>query len=162
VEFDGSNGRWPLSQPILDPSGNVYATTLTGGSGGCANGTVFQETPPKWQQTLDYVFCGGNDGWSPTGQLALDSRGRIDGTTTNGGVRQHGTVFSLVPPAIKGGAWTESVLHSFVAGLDGSEPLAGVTLYNGVLYGTTIAGGAGGCLLHGVRSRCGVVYEIGP
>jgi hypothetical protein len=161
VSFDGSNGRWPLSQPVIDPRGNVYATTLTGGSGGCANGTVFQLAPPTWRQTLIYVFCNGNDGGSPTGQLAMDASGRIYGTTVNGGAGHHGVAFALTPPA-KSGSWTETVLHSFFGHHDGSEPVSGVRLSNGVFYGTTMAGGGGGCSLHGQRSNCGTVYEIAP
>lgn len=161
--FDGSNGRWPLSEPVLDSGGNVYATTLTGGSGGCADGTVFELTPPSWQQTFVHVFCNGNDGAAPTGQLAMDAVGRLYGTTTNGGAGHRGTAFALTPPAQKGGAWTETVLHAFPTRRDdGLEPLAGVTLNNGVLYGTTIAGGRGGCKLHGQRTNCGTVYEIVP
>jgi uncharacterized repeat protein (TIGR03803 family) len=157
--FDGNNGRWPLSQPFLDSSGNVYATTL---AGGCTGGTVFQLTPPTLQLSLDYVFCGANDGWAPTGQLTMDAAGNIYGTTTNGGARQHGTAFALTPPAKRGGAWTEVLLHSFYGGHDGSEPMAGVIMSRGDLFGTTIAGGTGGCLLHGVRAECGIVYEIEP
>jgi uncharacterized repeat protein (TIGR03803 family) len=159
--FDGNNGRWPLSEPVLDARGNVFATTLTGGSGGCANGTVFQLTPPRFQETLAYVFCNGNDGGSPTGQLAIDA-GRIYGTTTNAGAGNNGTAFALTPPAKKGGAWTETVLHAFAGRPDGSEPLSGMMLSNGALYGTTIAGGRGPCLLHGNLAYCGVVYEIMP
>jgi uncharacterized repeat protein (TIGR03803 family) len=48
-------------------------------------------------------------------------------------------------------AQTFSVIHNFTgAGGDGANPQAGVTLRNGVLYGTTAAGGSG----------CGTVYQI--
>lgn len=162
VLFNGDNGRWPLSQPILDAKGNVYATTLTGGSGGCANGTVFQLTPPRFQETFAHVFCNRDDGGSPTGQLAMDAAGRIYGTTTNAGAGNNGTAFVLTPPAKKGGSWSKSVLHAFLGKPDGSEPMSGLTLSNGVLYGTTISGGRGACLLHGNLSYCGIVYQIDP
>jgi uncharacterized repeat protein (TIGR03803 family) len=162
VLFDGTNGRWPLSQPIFDSHGNMYATTLTGGSGGCASGTVFELTPPRWQQTFVHVFCAGNDGWAPTGQLVMDATGRIYGTTTNGGSGQLGTTYALAPPPRKGGAWTETILHVFAGGRDGLEPSAGVTMSNGALYGPTIGGGTGGCQLHGQRVDCGIIYEVAP
>jgi uncharacterized repeat protein (TIGR03803 family) len=51
------------------------------------------------------------------------------------------------------GKWTYSVLHRFT-GADGFDPEAGLTLdRKGNLYGTTVAGGAGGA---------GVVFEITP
>src|SRR5580704_16285446 len=64
--------------------------------------------------------------------------------------------------AKRGGSWSESVLHAFLGKPDGSEPMSGLTLSNGALYGTTIAGGRGACLLHGNLSYCGIVYEIDP
>lgn len=50
-------------------------------------------------------------------------------------------------------AQTFSVIHSFQNGTDGSAPYAGVTLRNGVLYGTTFNGG---------NYDCGVVYQGAP
>jgi len=46
--------------------------------------------------------------------------------------------------AAMGGAGAESVLHSFGNGSDGSKPFAGLTALKGMLYGTTINGGAHG------------------
>lgn len=49
--------------------------------------------------------------------------------------------FSLTP-ATAGGTWTETVLHSFLAGSDGSAPDANVVMgSNRVLCGTTYNGG---------------------
>ena len=49
-------------------------------------------------------------------------------------------------------AQTYGVIHDFIAGgVDGGFPLAGVTLHNGSLYGTTSAGG-----VHGA----GLVYQV--
>jgi uncharacterized repeat protein (TIGR03803 family) len=61
-------------------------------------------------------------------------------------------VFKLTPPASSGGAWTESVLHSFI-GSDGANPSAGVTYKAGMLYGTTYAGGTYGY---------GTVFKLTP
>lgn len=56
-----------------------------------------------------------------------------------------GIVFELTPPSTPGGAWTETVLHSF-SGQDGDGAIpVGLTLSSsGVLYGTTSAGGTAG------------------
>jgi hypothetical protein len=47
---------------------------------------------------------------------------------------------------------TENVLHSFAGNPDGATPYAGLTNVNGVLYGTTYAGGTGS----------GTVFSITP
>jgi uncharacterized repeat protein (TIGR03803 family) len=60
-------------------------------------------------------------------------------------------VFKLTPGAH--GKWKYSVLHRFT-GTDGYDPEASLTIDGkGNLYGTTVAGGAGGY---------GVVFEITP
>jgi uncharacterized repeat protein (TIGR03803 family) len=85
--------------------------------------------------------------------LAIDGHGVLYGTTFQGGTGTCpfpatgcGTVYSLAPPASSGGAWTESVLYSFMDnGSDGFYPLAGVVIGSGgVLYGTTGGGSAYG------------------
>ncbi len=53
-----------------------------------------------------------------------------------------------------GGAWTETVLHSFGSGSDGFHPLASLIKgSNGDLYGTTAGGGA---------NSYGTVFQISP
>ncbi|HEY2473785.1 MAG TPA: choice-of-anchor tandem repeat GloVer-containing protein [Candidatus Cybelea sp.] len=60
--------------------------------------------------------------------------------TSNGGKYGDGIVFSVT----KSGS--EKVLHDFGSGTDGQTPASGLTMYKGILYGTTSAGGkdAGG------------------
>ena len=48
----------------------------------------------------------------------------------------------LSPPAVAGGAWTESMLYVFKGGDDGQFPLGALTMVGGVLYGATLEGGA--------------------
>jgi len=56
-----------------------------------------------------------------------------------------GVVFKLAPPAKQGGAWKETVLHSFTGGDDGIQPESGLIVGKfGLLYGTTEMGGASG------------------
>ena len=57
-----------------------------------------------------------------------------------------GIVFELTPPSSPGGAWTETILHSFSGqDGDGAIPLGSLTLSSsGVLYGTTSTGGTAG------------------
>jgi uncharacterized repeat protein (TIGR03803 family) len=92
-----------------------------------------------------FVFNGTTQGANPGGALVADSSGALYGTTMAGGSASLGTVFKLSPPAVKGGAWTETILHNFQGGLsDGEKPwyVTPVLDRQGNLYGTTSAGGA--------------------
>ncbi|HEY6325591.1 MAG TPA: choice-of-anchor tandem repeat GloVer-containing protein [Candidatus Cybelea sp.] len=49
--------------------------------------------------------------------------------------------------------------HDFAGGPDGANPLAGLIDVNGVLYGTTMAGGGGNtCFIY--SGTCGTVYTV--
>ena len=134
-EFQGTpDGANPSGSPLtFDSAGNIYGTTLYGGSES-APGTVFQLSPSAagWTERVIHTFHG-YDGSHPAGSLAFDSAGDMYGTTENGGLDDIGTVYELSPD---GSDWTYSVLHSF-----GSEgfPIAGVVLDpSGNLYGGTL------------------------
>ena len=96
----------------------------------------------------------GADGADPAAGVIFDSSGALYSTTMYGGkdffccslkAFGNGTVFKLTPPRAPGGAWTESVLHSFTGGSDGAHPYAGLIFDRaGALYGTTEGGGAYG------------------
>ncbi len=130
--------------------GRIFGTTTGGGDSQC--GTVFElsNAAGKATQNVIYSFFGGQDGCYPSGSVVSDRKGVLYGTTSSGGAYNNsflcnnagcGTVFSLTPPAIAGGVWTETVLHSF-AGDDGARPQGVVIGPGGVLYGTTYLGGS--------------------
>ena len=150
----GSDGANPEAGLIADSNGNLYGTTAEGGASNV--GTVFELMPPAvaggaWTETVLHTFTGGSDGGNPKGSLIADSKGNLYGTTS-GGTSNGGTVFELTPPAIAGGAWTETVLHAFTGGSDGGYPEAGLIADSkGNLYGTTAEGGA---------SNAGAVFEL--
>jgi uncharacterized repeat protein (TIGR03803 family) len=132
----GADGGNPNSRLIFDASGNLYGTTFSGGANGA--GTVFKFTLAG-AETVLYSFKGGTDGANPIAKLAFDADGDLYGTTSAGGAYNGGTVFELSK------ARTETVLHSFGNGTDGTDPVAGVTLTKkGYVLGTTAAGGASG------------------
>jgi len=104
---------------------------------------VFSLTRRGFEKVL-YSFQGGSDGANPRASL-IEVNGTLYGTTSAGGSTTNvgcGTVFSLTPPAMPGGSWTEAVLHAFTGGLDGCHPYAGLIDVSGTLYGTTEIGGA--------------------
>jgi uncharacterized repeat protein (TIGR03803 family) len=146
----------PEGAPVPGPGGIFYGAS---GGGGSANlGTVFELQPPTspgaaWTETTLYSFSGP-DGATPLAMITLAPNGTIYGTTSAGGASNLGTVFQLVPPSFPGGAWTETVLHSFAEEPDGNQPLAPVSIgEGGVLYGTTGYGG---------KISAGTVFALRP
>ncbi len=160
----GSDGIYPNGGVVFDTAGNLYGSTIYGGSSappctgppatGC--GTVFELSPPTapggaWTETVLYRFAGGSDGDSPQAPVVHDSAGNVYGTTYSGGNgtcfenTYCGTVFELTPS--NGGPWTEAVIHNFGAFLnDGVQPqFAGLLLTkSGAIVGTAPQGGAVG------------------
>lgn len=141
---NGSDGSYPVTALIVDPSGNLYGTTTNGGYGclaGC--GTVFELMPKaggRWTEKVLHNFDhNGRDGFYPTAGLVLDAASNLYGTTGWGGAYDSGIVFELTPKAGEG--WTESVLHSFNI-KDGRYPSPLILDAAGNFYGTTSTGGA--------------------
>ncbi|MBV8978722.1 MAG: hypothetical protein JOZ13_15230 [Alphaproteobacteria bacterium] len=127
----------------MDRHGNLYGV---GGDGGAYNyGSVFKLTA-NGSEALLYSFDPNKiaNGIYPSG-LAVGKDGNLYGMTQYGGdvacSNGCGTVFRMVP---KTGKLT--VLHAFLgpSGNDGWQPTGGLTVGpDGMLYGTTIAGGSG-------------------
>jgi len=121
----------------FDAAGSLYGTTIS---------DVFKLTPKPdgtWTPNVLYTFTGGADGGSPYAGLVFDAAGNLYGTTVNGGTYGYGVVFQLTPKP--DGSWTETVLHQFTGGKDGSNPYDTLSFNNtGDLYGTASSGGAYG------------------
>lgn len=155
---NGSDGGYPWAGLILDPSGNLYGATTSGGSGRA--GTVFQLVNSNGTWTLNtlYDFTGSSDGRfvvGPVGSLVMDSAGALYGTTFAGGAYGYGAAFKLTPG---NGGWTYTPLHDFTGGSDGGNPYSNLVFdASGNLYGTASVGGAGSC-----PSGCGVIFVITP
>jgi len=119
-------------------------------------------------ETVLYSFKGSsNDGSSPLAGLIADEQGALYGTTEVGGSGINcfspgcGMVFKLTPPAKGQTAWTETVIHSFTGGSDGSWPVASLIAdEQGALYGTTEVGG--GLCSSLPSAGCGMVFKLTP
>ena len=162
----GVQGVYPMGNLVADGAGNLYGTTQEGGSSK-SWGTVYElvrPVPPKtaWTEVVLYSFTGGVDGGLPEGGVIFDSAGNLYGTTYQGGSSNSGTVFELSPPVTPGGAWTESVLHSFQPlSSDGEYPETGLTWdHSGNLIGVTPSGGANRPSACG--GNCGTVFQLSP
>lgn len=98
------DGAYPYAGLYRDSSGNLYGTTVYGGTSD--NGSVF-EVNTAGTESLLYSFTGGTDGGLPHGGLVSDTKGNLYGTTYGGGVKNAtcggspkdscGVVFKLVP-----------------------------------------------------------------
>jgi uncharacterized repeat protein (TIGR03803 family) len=148
---DGAN---PMAGLVQASDGNLYGTTLYGGTGkgsarkcsstiGC--GTVFKITLQGEHTTL-YNFCSQpncSDGLYPfTANLIQATDGKFYGADDGGGTSGSGTVF------VTNALGKLRKLHDFCVPFsntcsDGLDPHAGVfQATNGVFYGTAPAGGS--------------------
>jgi uncharacterized repeat protein (TIGR03803 family) len=149
----GNDGEYLDTDLVIDSAGNLYGSTVQGGTS--SSGTVFKVSP-SGNHTVLYSFTGGADGGEPYKGVTLDSKGNIYGTAVTGGGGSCeggcGVVFKLTKNS--DGTWTQTVIHQFTGGSDGSGPGSGLTFdQQGNLYGMTPTGGTYGL---------GTVYQLQP
>ena len=119
--FVGGNadGNDPYGGLVRDRQGNLYGTTMGGGTSNCVGegcGIVFK-IDAKGHETILHRFTEGADGGHPAGTLLQGSDGSFYGTTDSGGkVDAGGTVFKIDKTA------KETVLYNFIGGSDGAGP----------------------------------------
>jgi len=124
-----SDGANPVAALVLS-NGVLFGTAQNGGVAGF--GTIFRMNTNGTGFTNLYSFSDGSDGATPVAGLAL-SGNTLYGTAQYGGDLDNGTVFSV---STNGSGFTR--LHSFSgSGTDGANPVAGLVLSGGLLYGTT-------------------------
>ena len=138
--FTGAgDGHIPEYGVVVDSAGNVYGTTVLGGSN--HEGVLFQLTGSgsSWTENVLLNFNSSNGtGASP---LAFDAAGNLYGTFGGGGGNYNpyrlGTIYELSPNG--SGGWTHSIFFTFTSTFKtGSAPAWGVTFdSSGNLYGTT-------------------------
>jgi uncharacterized repeat protein (TIGR03803 family) len=143
----GADGNGPNG--VLSLGGMLYGTTIAGGTGANGgNGSIFEVDPSTGQETTLYDFPGGKNGAAPFGNLA-NVGGVLFGITQIDGAYNAGTLFSFDLAT-----GTETLVHTFGAGNDGSSPHSGLIRSGQLLYGTTYYGGNQG--------GWGTVYSVDP
>jgi uncharacterized repeat protein (TIGR03803 family) len=136
------DGFDPFAGLTKDKAGNLYGTTL---SGGTYYGTVYQIA--SGSESVLYAFGGGSDGDSPYPGVSLDRSGNLYGATSYGGTHGFGTVFALAPGGPK------TVLYNFAGSADAASPSSTpIRDRRGNFYGLARFGG-GSC-------NCGAVYKL--
>ena len=140
----GADGASPYAGVIRDSAGDLYGTTVEGGTAGWG---VVYKLDTSGQETVLYSFTGGADGGDPYAGVIRDPAGNLYGTTLFG-TYGSGNVYKLDTTG------QETVLYSFTNGADGGYPYAGVIRDSvGNLYGTTYNGG---------KDIAGVVFKLTP
>lgn len=168
----GSDGQYPVDSLAVDPAGNLYGTTSSGGYDpclgiGCGAAWELSPTAGGWAFTLIHDFVGGRDGAQPLAGFVLDKAGNFYGTTGEGG-NDHtcvslgpgcGTVIEFSRTA---NGWVEKTLATLNGPGTGWYPLANLTMdAAGNLYGTTEYGGSSD-FCNGDAGGCGIVFRLSP
>jgi uncharacterized repeat protein (TIGR03803 family) len=137
ASFSNTDGTFPQSKPLLAADGNLYGVTQDEGVSG-RHGTVFQTTTNGSLTTL--LFFNGTNGAGPHA-LMQGTDGNLYGTTSSGGTNNKGIFFRMTTAGVL------TNLYSFGNGSDSGSPTDGPLVQDrdGVLYGTTMSGGANGC-----------------
>jgi uncharacterized repeat protein (TIGR03803 family) len=156
AQLSVTNGANPDVALVQAPDGSFYGGTRYGGpypnttSGGTGYGTIFRVTTNGLLTTP--VLFDSTNGANPSA-LMLANDGNFYGTTAWGGSISSfklgfGTIFRLSPDG------TLTNLYIFSGGNDGGFPQASLVQgNNGILYGTTQAGGP---------SSIGTVFQMTP
>jgi len=168
----GQLGAYPNGITVVRKA--IFGTTTNGGTGGeCAsyyqgelqyptfNGCGLAFSLGKTETTL-HNFGSGKDASIPASRLT-PLGGNLYGTSVYGGSGKCqvyppyynystsgcGTVYVLSPSG------SENVVYKFGGDEDGKWPYSGLTVHDGLLYGTTSSGGRKG-------DCCGTVFEVTP
>ncbi len=146
--FHGKDGFEPEAGLLRDAKGNLYGTTVWGGTVPANNnfgyGVVFKLDASR-KETVLHRFKGCNlngpqDGELPDSLLVMDAAGTLYGTTLQGGhvFTCQGTAFAMASTG------KQTILHRFTGGSDGGNPCCGLILLGvGGLYGLAASGGSG-------------------
>lgn len=143
--FGAANGSGPNSSLISDAAGNLYGTTLVGGTEG--GGTVFELSPSasgSWTETVLYGFSNQNNRSLAGQALTFDAAGNLYGAIRGGSGNCSNGCGSIFKLSNSGGVWSETVLFEF-DGEDGDNPNGNLIIdAAGNIYGTTTGDGTKG------------------
>lgn len=136
--FDGTDGQYPFAEIVQGTDGAWYTTTNAGGDHGA--GTVVRIGARGATRVLHHFDPDTGDGAYPQARLVQANDGALYGTTWGGGVNGLGTIFRIAPDG------TYTTVHDFgITSGDGYLPETPlIQARDGLLYGTTTAGGSTG------------------
>ena len=128
---DGGNPDY--GDLVFDQSGNIYGTTVYGGSSN--RGVVFKLTRSGsgWTESVVWNFSNGSEGYYPLSGVILDTAGNLYGTTSYSSVG-NGAVYELSPTQ---SGWSEKTLYSFTGDDNGGGAGSLIVNAHGDLFGIT-------------------------
>ncbi len=152
LDFAGTtNGKHPLGSLMQASDGTLYGMTEMGGSNG--NGVLFQYNPTAASciDRFDFATQSLPLGSTPLGSLMQASDGMFYGMSSLGGTSDNGVIFQYNPT-------TSIYAKKFdFASINGKFPYSSlIQASDGMLYGMTTSGGAGG------TSGLGVLFKYNP
>ena len=162
VSSAGGSVVIPDGQMIVDGSGNLYGTSVSGLTSGDGEVLELVNSSGTYTEKILYTFAGGIDGSGPSAPLIMDSAGNLYGVTSSGGGSANcfggcGTVFELINSS---GSYTKKTLYAFPGGSAGADPRGSLVVdAAGDLYGTAMSGGDTS-LNNGYGA--GAVFEVDP
>jgi uncharacterized repeat protein (TIGR03803 family) len=106
-----SDGIGPWAEVVFDPMGNLYGTTVAGGTS--QGGIAYEITPAGLESTV-HNFGGDLDGAMPYAPLTLDAAGHLYGTASEH--PRFGLVYEL---SHLGTGWTETGCTTFIVWTSG-------------------------------------------
>lgn len=153
---------FPRGRLIMDRAGNLYGTTWTSNPQSQLSGVLYEIVAGSRELKVLHTFAGGRDGDMPNGDLIVDAKGDLYGTTQFGGgfcdsgsspgvdAMGCGVVFE-----IQANGHGETIWYRFKGGDDGMDPRSGLIADGaGNVYGTTYLGGVS------CQSGCGTVFKV--
>lgn len=145
-----ADGGYPVGA-LVNNAGTFYGFTQYG-QDGAGYGSMFKMTTTGTVTTLVNFTGGATSPYQPAAGPVLTSTNTYYGTSIYGGTSGTGTIFKAV---VSGSTATVTVVHSFTGGAaDGQYAYAGlIKASDGLLYGTTLYGGA---------NNQGIVYSFDP
>jgi uncharacterized repeat protein (TIGR03803 family) len=144
-DFDDLSGRSVIGNGMIEGrDGRLFGITDAGGSSG--KGVIFAYDNSIPGYTPLFHFNGTTNGGGPRGTMLELANGLIYGTASQGGANGQGVLYSFDTFS------SNYIIITNFNGANGATPYGGLVLANdGLLYGTTSAGGTGG---NGVLFSC--------
>ncbi|MCH2230957.1 MAG: HYR domain-containing protein [Crocinitomicaceae bacterium] len=135
----GVDGNPTWNPLVLGSDGLIYGANRNGGSAGF--GTIWSLDPSTSVFSVEYVFSGGALGGIPNNAFLQHSNGLFYGIAQSGGANGFGVLYSFNPLT----STYTAVYDRQAPGIDGSLSYSHMTeASNGLIYGTTDAGGPNG------------------
>lgn len=153
--FNGNDGSGPNAGVTVDSRGNLYGTTLSGGSSDCGTTFSLMKAFSGWTFSVlhDFRMQNPEDGCSQSAGVVRGKSGNIEGLTTSGGTANLGVAYALLPMA--GGTWKEQIYNCGECGSSNGVPASDSA---GTLYGTATYGGLNTC--GGNVYPCGSIWQL--